>query len=140
MSLKFQSFFAYGSWACLVNRYQRDFPIVYVGGCIKRTHKESEVINYLYITCIIKSKGLEVDNCCQKPIYCGGKSRLKVKRHSVDLNGCWSELSLQQLHSNDGALYPSVLEEGVILYDNNKCDNSCFFLILIGNYRLSKWL
>ena len=134
LSLKFQSFFAYGLWTCLFNCYQCDFPIVpYVGGCIKLTHKESQVTNYLYITRIIKPKGLEVDNCRQKLIYCGGKSRLKVKRHIVYQNGCWSELSLQQLHSNDGALYPSVLVEGVIWYDNNKCDNNYFFAIFIGN-------
>ena len=145
--LKFPSFFAYGLWTCLFNPFQPDFPIVpYVGGCIKRTHKDTQITNHLYITRIIKSKGLEVDNCHKKPIYYGGKSRLTVPRHTnvtVDYNGRWSELSLQQLHSNDGALYPNVVVEGVVLYDNNKCDNNYFFSIFIGKnkpWQLVKWI
>ena len=145
--LKFPSFWAYGLWTCLFNFYQPDFPIIpYVGGCVKRTHIKSQVTNYLYITRIIKKNGLEVDNCRKKPIYYAGKRRLDVPRHTnvtVEKTGYWSDLSLQKLHSNDGAVYPSVVVEGVLLYDNNKVDKNYFFSIFIGKdkpWQLVKWI
>lgn len=132
----------YDQYAMVYNFLLPNWPIVtYTGGVLQRFDKITKEKETIYVKCIIKNGGVEVDNCSFKPKYTK-VNPMRVDRHTVvelDDDNKVSFNQFDQICANDGSLYPLVILEGVILQQDESNDYYAIFASKGNPQQLVRW-